>query len=67
MIVGNGRYASAEAVLQLARQVVDRPLYLHVRWMPKLHTSPDSDVEGFQTTQTVTVNERPARLVRATQ
>ncbi|GAA4568169.1 hypothetical protein GCM10023176_22040 [Micromonospora coerulea] len=103
-IVGNGRHASVEAVLQLARQVVDQPqrlafkvtvglvpdgwelggfkdggslisyrdpansdLDLHVRWTPEPDTSPDSDIEGFQTGHAVTVNKRPARLVQAKQ
>ncbi|SCG57489.1 hypothetical protein GA0070609_3320 [Micromonospora echinaurantiaca] len=42
-------------------------LDLHVQWTPKPDTSPDSDVEGFQTAQTVTINERPAKLVAAVQ
>ncbi|MET7808840.1 hypothetical protein [Micromonospora chersina] len=103
-IVGNGRHASVESVLQLARQVADQPqrlafkvtvglvpdgwklggfkdggsiisyrdpansdLDLHVRWTPEPDTSPDSDIEGFQTAHAVTVNKRPARLVQAKQ
>lgn len=102
-IVGNGRHASAEAVLQLARQVVDQPqrvgfkvtvglvpdgwklggfkdggsiisyrdpaepnLDLHVQWTPKPDTGRDSDVEGFEKANNVTVNQWPARLVQAT-
>jgi hypothetical protein len=103
-IVGNGRHASTEAVLQLARQVVDQPqrvgfkvtvglvpdgwelggfkddgsiisyrdpaereLDLYVQWTPKPDTSRSSEVEGFLRAQTVTVNERSAQLVQATQ
>lgn len=103
-IVGNGRYASEEAVLQLAGQVVDQPqhigfkvtvglvpdgwelggfkddgsiisyrdpanpdLDLYVQWAPKPDTSKTSEIEGFQAAQIVTVNERQAQLVQATQ
>lgn len=103
-IVGNGRRASEEAVLQLARQVVDQPqrvsfkvtvglipdgwelggfkdggsiisyrdpakpnLALYVQWTPKPDTAKNSEIEGFQKAQTVTVNERSAQLIQATQ
>jgi len=103
-IVGNGRYASEQAVLRLASTVVDRPQRisfkltvglvplgwqlggfkdggtiityldpaapshsLSARWTPQPETPRDSDVEGFQASQTVTVNGRPAHLVRAVQ
>jgi len=100
-IVGNGRYGSEEAVLQLARQVVDQPqrvpfqiaiglvpdgwelrgfkmdgaivsyrdpapphLSLAVQWKPTPDWRPDSDVDGFEAGQDVTVDGRHARLVR---
>lgn len=100
-IVGNGRYSTEEAVLELARQVVDQPqrvpfriaiglvphgwelrgfkmdgaivsyrdpapphLSLNVRWKPTPEWHPDSDIDGFEAGQDVTVNDRRARLVQ---
>ncbi|MGA3523487.1 hypothetical protein [Melissospora conviva] len=101
-IVGHGRHGSEEAVLRLARQVVDQPQHvpfqiavglipagwelggfkeggsivtyrdparpntsLSVQWKPAPEWHPDSDVEGFEAGQDVTVDGRHARLVQA--
>lgn len=103
-IVGSGRYASEDAVLRLAHQVVDQPqsvdlkvtiglvpdgwvlggfksggsiltyqdpatpdISLSAQWTPQPEAPADSDVEGFESSETVMVNGRPAHLVRATQ
>lgn len=49
------------------RDPANPDLELHVRWTPEPDSSPDSDIEGFQTAQSVTVGKRPARLVQAEQ